>query len=71
MSLLSFTYSTHCICRVLPCAVMIAIPLVTLSYVAVNVAFFSVLSYNEIESAQAVGLVCTVFCIIIEPASPI
>ncbi|XP_064385922.1 Y+L amino acid transporter 2-like isoform X2 [Halichondria panicea] len=43
--------------RVLPRAILIAIPLVVLSYVAVNVAFFAVLSYEEIESSEAVGLV--------------
>ncbi len=36
---------------------MIAIPLVILSYAIVNVAFFAVLSYDEITSTQAVGLV--------------
>lgn len=47
--------------RVLPRAVLIAIPLVILSYSIVNVAFFAVLSYDEIESAEAVGLVSSLW----------
>lgn len=36
----------------------LGVPLVILCYCLVNLSFFAVLSYEQIESAEAVGLVC-------------
>ena len=35
----------------------LGVPIVVLCYLLVNLAFFAVLSYEQIESAEAVGLV--------------
>lgn len=43
--------------RVLPRVTFIAVPTVMLFYLLVNVSFFSVLSYEQIEGTKAVGLV--------------
>lgn len=43
--------------RDLPRAVLVGLSLVILSYLLVNLAFFSVLCYDEILSAEALGLV--------------
>ena len=44
-------------CRTLPLSVYIGVAIVTVSYLVVNVSFFAVLSYDQIESAIAVALV--------------
>ena len=41
----------------MPIALFVGVPLVALCYLSVNVAFFIVLSYDEILNAEAVALV--------------
>ena len=49
-------------CRTMPIALFIGIPVVALCYLLVNIAFFAVLCYEDILSAEAVALVsCTAF----------
>ena len=43
--------------RTMPIALFIGIPVVALCYLLVNIAFFAVLSYEDILSAEAVALV--------------
>ena len=43
--------------RTIPIALFIGIPVVAVCYLLVNIAFFAVLSYEEILSAEAVALV--------------
>lgn len=45
----------------------LGVPLVILCYCLVNLSFFAVLSYEQIESAEAVGLVCVAMHIISVP----
>ena len=45
----------------------LGVPLVILCYCLVNLSFFAVLSYEQIESAEAVGLVCVAMHIISMP----
>ena len=44
-------------CRTLPLAIFIAIPLVTVFYVLVNVAYFTVLSPSQLLASPAVAVV--------------
>ena len=43
--------------RTMPFALYIGVSIVTVSYLLVNLSFFAVLTYEEIESAVAVALV--------------
>ena len=43
--------------RTMPIVLFIGIPVVALCYLLVNIAFFAVLSYEDILSAEAVALV--------------
>ena len=43
--------------RTMPISLFVGIPIVAVCYLLVNVAFFIVLSYDEILSAKAVALV--------------
>ena len=43
--------------RTMPIALFIGIPVVALCYLLINIAFFAVLSYEDILSAEAVALV--------------
>ena len=43
--------------RTMPIALLIGVPLVAVCYLLVNIAFFIVLSYEEILKAEAVALV--------------
>lgn len=44
--------------KTLPLSLVIGIPIVAVSYILVNMAYFAVLSYDQILSAEAVALVC-------------
>lgn len=44
--------------RTLPLSLTIGIPIVAVSYTLVNMAYFAVLSYEQILQAEAVALVC-------------
>lgn len=44
--------------RTLPLSLTIGIPIVAVSYTLVNIAYFAVLSYEQILQAEAVALVC-------------
>lgn len=50
-------YFVSALSRNLPLSLLIGIPIVTLSYVLVNVSYFAILSYDEILSAKTVALV--------------
>ena len=55
-----FTYciiSSYYVCRNLPLSLLIGIPIVTLCYLLVNIAFFAVLDYHQILSSETVALV--------------
>lgn len=43
--------------RTLPLSLLIGIPIVTLSYLVVNLSFFATLSYEQILQSDAVALV--------------
>ena len=47
------------ICRNLGRAIFLAIPMITILFVLVNLSFFAVLTYSEIQEAESVGLVST------------
>ena len=51
------------LCRTLPLAIFIAIPSVTVFYVLVNVAYFTVLSPDELLASPAVAVVKLYFVI--------
>lgn len=53
-----FTYHLFCY-RNLPRAIWIAMPLVTLVYVLANLAYFAVVSENELLASVAVAVVST------------
>ena len=43
--------------RTMPIALFVGVPVVAVCYLLVNIAFFAVLSYEDILSAEAVALV--------------
>ncbi len=51
---LSISFTTI---RTVPLAILIGVPLVTISYLLVNVTFFAILSHDQILSSDAVALV--------------
>ena len=53
--IVSAPYFQHC--RTVVRVAFIAVPIVVLCYLLVNLSFFAVLSYEQLESAEAVGLV--------------
>ena len=44
-------------CRTMPLAIYIGVSIVTVCYLLVNISFFAVLTYEQIESVKAVALV--------------
>ncbi len=41
----------------MPLSLLIGIPIVTLSYILVNISFFAILSYDEVLNSETVALV--------------
>ena len=50
-------YTFLFLCRTLPRAIWISVPMITLLYIAANIAFFTVLSKEEMLSSDAVAVV--------------
>ena len=54
---LLFMYSLSLTRRTMPISLFVGVPLVAVCYILINVAFFIVLTYSQILSADAVALV--------------
>ena len=50
------------LCRTLPRAICIGMPIIIVCYAIINLSFFAVLSVGEIVDATAVALVCVCVC---------
>ena len=61
-TLYGFTDQFCYLCRNIPRAIGIGIPLVTIVYLLTNIAYFSVLSKQEIIDGGAVAVVSTIIC---------
>lgn len=60
--LLFLTLTTYVNCRNLPLAIILGIPLVSVCYVMVNVAYFTVMTPSEVLSSSAVAVVRNNHC---------
>jgi len=70
VSALLFKVVNLSLCRSLPRAILIGIPMIIVVYILINVSFFAVLSIDEIINSESEAIAIVSFTFLVIPCYP-